>query len=300
MPHNILISGGTGLVGSELITSLSSKGHSVSLLSRSKGDGNETVFQWDHKKGYIQEGAFDGVDTLVHLAGAGVADKRWTDDRKKEIIESRTLSSNLLFETLKNQPNKVKTLVAASAIGYYGMDTGDQLMTEASPAGNDFLAHVVKEWEASTKQFESLGIRVVQIRIGVVLAKEGGALPKILQPPVAAPLASGDQYMSWIHMDDLVGIIVKAIEDQKMMGVFNGVAPMPENNRDFTKIAAKAFGKLYLPIPVPGFLLKLILGEMAQIVTGGNKVSAKKIEASGYSFLFSELERALAHLAKGK
>jgi uncharacterized protein (TIGR01777 family) len=298
MLHNILISGGTGLVGSELIPSLNSKGHKVSLLSRSKGKGDESVFQWDHKKGYIQEGAFDGVDTLVHLAGAGVADKRWTADRKKEIIESRTFSSNLLFETLKNQPNQVKTLVAASAIGYYGMDTGDQLMTETSPAGKDFLAHVVEEWEASTQQFESLGIRVIQIRIGVVLAKEGGALPKILQPPVAAPLASGNQYMSWIHMDDLVGIIVKAIEDQKMTGVFNAVAPMPENNRDFTKIAAKAFGKLYLPIPVPGFLLQLILGEMAQIVTGGNKVSAKKMEASGYDFQFNELEKALAHLAK--
>lgn len=300
MPHNILISGGTGLVGSQLIPALNLKGHSVSLLSRAKAEGDESIFQWNHKKGYIQEGAFDGVDTLVHLAGAGVADKKWTAQRKKEIIESRTLSSNLLFETLKNQPNQVKTLVAASAIGYYGMDTGDQLMTEASAAGNDFLAQVVKAWEASTKQFESLGIRVVQIRIGVVLAKEGGALPKILQPPVAAPLASGNQFMSWIHMDDLVGIIVKAIEDENMTGVFNGVAPKAENNRDFTKLAAKAFGKLYLPIPVPGFLLKLILGEMAQIVTGGNKVSAQKLEHSGYNFQFFELEKALAHLAKGK
>lgn len=300
MPHNILISGGTGLVGSQLIPALHSKGHKVSLLSRAKAEEDESIFQWNHKKGYIQEGAFDGVDTLVHLAGAGVADKKWTAQRKKEIIESRTLSSNLLFETIKNQPNQVKTLVAASAIGYYGMDTEDQLMTEESPAGNDFLAEVVKAWEASTKQFESLGIRVVQIRIGVVLAKEGGALPKILQPPVAAPLASGNQFMSWIHMDDLVGIIAKAIEDENMTGVFNGVAPKAENNRDFTKLAAKAFGKLYLPIPVPGFLLKLILGEMAQIVTGGNKVSAQKLENSGYNFQFFELEKALAHLAKGK
>jgi len=178
------------------------------------------------------------------------------------------------------------------------MDTGDQLMTETSVSGNDFLAHVVKEWEASTKQFESLGIRVVQIRIGVVLAKEGGALPKILQPPVAAPLASGHQYMSWIHMNDLVGIIVKAIEDEKMTGVFNAVAPKPENNRDFTKLAAKAFRKIYLPIPVPGFLLKLILGEMAQIVMGGNKVSAQKIQNAGYNFQFGELEGALSHLAR--
>lgn len=297
MPHNILITGGTGLVGSKLIPSLQSQGHKVSLLSRSKGQGAETVFQWDHKKGYIQDSAFNGVDTLVHLAGAGVADKSWTAERKKEIIESRTLSSNLLFETLKNQPNQVKTLVAASAIGYYGMDTGEQLMTESSPAGNDFLAHVVKEWETSTKQFESLGIRVVQLRIGVVLAKEGGALPKILQPPVAAPLASGHQYMSWIHMDDLVEIITKAVEDENLSGVFNAVAPQPETNRNFTKKAAKAFKKLYLPIPVPGFLLKLILGEMAQIVTGGNNVSAKKLEDVGFQFQFSELEKALSSLS---
>jgi hypothetical protein len=298
MPHNILITGGTGLVGAELIKSLAAKGNTLSILSRSKGEDSSTpTFQWDHKKEFIEDGAFDGVDTLVHLAGAGVADKRWTEERKKEIIESRTLSSNLLYETLKNKPHQVKTLVAASAIGYYGMDTGDQLMTETSKSGSDFLAQVVKEWEASTKQFESLGIRVVQVRIGVVLAKEGGALPKILQPPVAAPLASGDQFMSWIHMYDLVGIIEKGIEDHKMKGIYNAVAPKAETNRDFTKIAAKAFGKLYLPIPVPSFALKLALGEMAQIVTGGNKVSAQKIEDIGFEFQFPALGKALTDLA---
>jgi hypothetical protein len=298
MPHNILITGGTGLVGAELIQSLTAKGNKVSILSRSKNkNSNIPVFQWDHQKDFLEDGSFDGVETLIHLAGAGVADQRWTDKRKKEIIESRTLSTDLLFETLKNKPHTVKTVVAASAIGYYGMDTGDQLMTEKSTAGGDFLAHVVKEWETSTKRFEALGIRVVQIRIGVVLANEGGALPKILQPPVAAPLASGNQFMSWIHMDDLVGIIEKGIEEESMAGVYNAVAPKPETNRDFTKIASKAFKKIYLPIPVPGFLLKLALGEMAQIVTGGNNVSAQKIVTEGFSFKFPELEGALQHLA---
>lgn len=301
MSKSVLISGGTGLVGSELVKLLQKNGHEVRLLSRSKGKGETPpVFQWDYKKEYIEEGAFDGVDTLVHLAGAGVADKRWTKDRKEEILKSRTQTSNLLYEKLKNTDHNVRTLVAASAVGYYGMDTGDTNLREKSPAGHDFLAEVVKAWEDSTSRFTELGIRVVQIRIGVVLSNEGGALPKLLAPPVAAPLASGKQFMSWIHITDLVRVLCKSVEEESMIGSYNGVAPEPLTNRQFTKRAAKAFGKLYLPIPVPKFVLNLFLGEMAQVVTGGNKVSAYKISKTGFDFKYAKLQNALEDLAKNK
>ncbi|KOF04611.1 epimerase [Roseivirga seohaensis subsp. aquiponti] len=301
MSKSILISGGTGLVGSELVTLLKGAGHQVRLLSRSKGKGESVpVYQWDYKNNYVEEGAFDGVDTLIHLAGAGVADKRWTKERKEEILKSRTQTSDLLYEKLKNTNHSVRTLVAASAVGYYGMDTGDVNLREDSPAGHDFLADVVKAWEDSTSRFTELGIRVVQIRIGVVLSNDGGALPKLLAPPVAAPLASGKQYMSWIHISDLIRILCKSVEDVNMIGPYNAVAPEPLTNKEFTKRAAKAFGKLYLPIPVPNFVLHLVLGEMAQVVTGGNKVSAYKINKTGYDFKFTRLQNALEDLAKNK
>ncbi|WP_421977488.1 TIGR01777 family oxidoreductase [Roseivirga seohaensis] len=301
MSKSILISGGTGLVGSELVTLLKGAGHQVRLLSRSKGKGESVpVYQWDYKNNYVEEGAFDGIDTLIHLAGAGVADKRWTKERKEEILKSRTQTSDLLYEKLKNRNHSVRTLVAASAVGYYGMDTGDVNLREDSPAGHDFLADVVKAWEDSTSRFTELGIRVVQIRIGVVLSNDGGALPKLLAPPVAAPLASGKQYMSWIHISDLVRILCKSVEDVNMIGPYNAVAPEPLTNKEFTKRAAKAFGKLYLPIPVPKFVLHLVLGEMAQVVTGGNKVSAYKINKTGYDFKFTRLQNALEDLAKNK
>lgn len=301
MSKTILITGGTGLVGSQLVTMLQSHGHQVRLLSRSKGkEGEPTTFLWDYKKGYIEPGAFDGVDTLIHLAGAGVADKRWTRERKEEILNSRTETSKLLYETLKNQPNSVKTLVSASAVGYYGMDTGSTSLKEDAPVGKDFLAHVTHAWEKETCKFTEIGIRVAQIRIGVVLSNEGGALPKLLAPPVAAPIGGGNQYMSWIHITDLVRMFTYAVENDSLAGPYNGVAPAPKINKEFTKQAAKAYGKLYLPIPVPGFLLHLVLGAMAGVVTGGNKVSAHKIHMEGFDFKFTQLENALADLAKNK
>jgi uncharacterized protein len=169
-------------------------------------------------------------------------------------------------------------------------------MTETSPVGKDFLAHVTDAWEASTRRFKELGIRVVQLRIGVVLSDKGGALVKLLEPPVAAPLGSGKQYMSWIHIDDVCGMILHLLENKGLEGPYNVVGPRPYTNRDFTKTAAKVFGKTYLPVPVPKLVLKLMLGEMASIVLGGSKVSSAKIEKSGYKFLFPKLEQAVEDL----
>ena len=297
MPQKILITGGTGLVGSALIPMLKKQGHEIVVLSRTKAkNASYEVFVWDYKKEYIDEGAFKGVDTVIHLAGAGVADSKWTTDRKDEIYNSRTKTSILLFRELEKGGHQVKTFVAASAIGLYGNDTGNSIVTETSPTGSDFLAHVTDAWETATNKVKALDIRLVQLRVGVVLSKQGGALVELLKPPVAAPLGKGEQYMSWIHMGDLCRMFIEAVENPTLEGAYNAVAPHPETNRNLTKKAAKAFKKTFLPIPVPSLVIKLMLGEMAAIVLGGNRVSSAKIQRAGFNFRFPKLERAVEDL----
>ncbi len=298
MSQKILITGGTGLVGSVLIPMLKAKGHQIVVLSRSKKKHPDyEVFEWDYKREYIEAGAFEGVDTIMHLAGAGVADAKWTTERKEEIYNSRTKTSLLIFNELQKIDHQVKTFVAASAIGIYGSNTGNQLIREKAPVGHDFLAHVTDAWETATNKIATLGIRLVQLRIGVVLSKAGGALIELLKPPVAAPLGKGTQYMSWIHIVDLAQLFINAMENDGYVGPYNAVAPKPETNRDFTKKAAKAFGKVFLPIPVPALVLKIMLGEMAAIVLGGSRISSHKIEEVGFKFRFPKLEDALSDLS---
>lgn len=295
----VLITGGTGLVGSRLIPQLQSKGHEVVVLSRSKDASKPyPIFEWDYKKEYIENGAFNGVDTVIHLAGAGVADKRWTAERKEEIYNSRTKTSHLLYKTLKETENNVKTFISASAIGYYGLDTGSTNLNETAPVGHDFLAHVVDAWETSTNKVADLGIRLVQLRIGIVLAEDGGALVELLKPPVAAPLGNGKQYMSWIHIEDLSKMFIHALENEDLLGTYNAVGPRAATNRELTQEAAQIFGKKYLPIPVPGLVLKLMLGEMAKMVIGGNRVSSEKIMKTGFEYTYPKLTEALKDLAK--
>ncbi len=296
MSKKVLITGGTGLVGKALIELLNANGYQVAVLSRSaKSMAHATAYKWDIPNDYIDPMAFEGTEVIIHLAGAGVAEKRWTAERKEEIYNSRTKSSLLLYNYLKDNDHSVHTFIAASAIGLYGMDTGSTNIKEDAPVGTDFLAHVTDAWEASTKKIESLGINLFQTRIGIVLSNKGGALKEILKPPVAAPLGNGQQYMSWIHISDLCKMILYAIE-HKLSGPFNAVGPKPMTNREFTKVAAKSFGKPYLPIPVPRLVLKLMLGEMAQIVLGGSRISCEKILSAGFNFEFPKLEEALADL----
>lgn len=295
MGKHILITGGTGLIGSSLIEALQSRGHTIAVLSRSK-KGIHPTYIWDYKKKYIEEGAFSGVDTIVHLAGAGVADKRWTAERKEEIIKSRTETTALLYESLKNSENSVKNFIGASAIGFYGADTGEVMLDETAPLGNDFLAQVTEAWETSAVKMKDLGLRTTLLRIGIVLSNQGGALQELLKPPVAAPLGNGKQFMSWIHIKDLVDMFIFAIENEEIEGVFNAVGTSPLTNKEFTQIAAKVYKKPFLPLPVPGFALKLLMGEMASIVLGGNKVSAEKISKSGFKHTFNDLEVALKDL----
>jgi uncharacterized protein len=296
----ILVTGGSGLIGSRLSELLTQAGYEVAWLSRSSGTADKyKTYTWDIEGGVIQDGALEGLEAIVHLAGAGVADKRWTEARKKLILESRTKSTALLMEKLSALKRQPKVFIGASAIGYYGADTADVLIDEKSPAGDDFLAQVVKFWEVSSAAVEGIGIRRVLIRVGVVLSASGGALPQLLAPlkfGLGAPLGTGKQWMSWIHIDDLCRLFREAIENTAYTGVYNGVSPSPVTNKEITKEAAKVLNKpLWLP-PVPGFVLKMALGEMAQIVLGGSKISSKKAEEMGFKFDYTHLNSALKNI----
>ncbi|RXK48896.1 TIGR01777 family oxidoreductase [Aquirufa rosea] len=291
----ILITGGTGFIGQAWQKKCREKGYEVVVLSRHGGD-----FQWNPAKGEIDSRALEGVDAIVHLAGAGIAEKRWTKARKEELIQSRVQSSALLFKTLKEHPNQVQTLISASGIGYYGADTGEQICEENSEPGHDFISQCTQAWEGSLSGIESLGIRLVKFRIGLVMGNGGGILP-VLQKPiqwfVGANLGNGRQWQSWIHLDDLLAMFDWALHQKSMHGVYNAVAPEPLRQADLNQQLAKAMHRpLFLP-PVPAWVLKLILGEMAVLVTGGNLVSSSRIQKeAGFSFRFVRFSEALADL----
>lgn len=293
--QNILITGGSGLIGQRITDLLEKKGYQVAWLGRTAHPGRKT-YLWNIDKQEIDLDAIEWADAIVHLAGAGIAEKRWSPERKKLILESRTQSARLLFSALEKAKKRPNVFISASAVGYYGFDTGTTLMDESSPPGSDFLAEVVKAWENEAKKMESLDIRTVMLRTGIVLDAEGGALAEILKPPVAAPLGSGDQWMSWIHIDDLARIYSFALEKTTLQGVYNAVGPNPATNQQLTQEVAYAKGKTYIGFGVPEFLLRLLLGEMAEMVLGGNRVSCQKIQKAGFQFEFYELSAALKDL----
>ncbi|MEO6150156.1 MAG: TIGR01777 family oxidoreductase [Mucilaginibacter sp.] len=294
MKH-ILLTGGTGLLGTQLTNLLLSKGYTVSHLSRGPGkDARIQTFLWDIEKGRIDERSIDGVDTIIHLAGAGIADKSWTDERKKLLLDSRTKSIALVYSVLKKKQHQVKTIISASGIGYYS-DRGDELMFEDSAPANDFLATCCVEWEKAVDEGKELGLRIVKFRTGVVLDAAGGALPKLALPVkfgVGAALGSGKQWISWIHTQDVIDMYLFGIEHE-IEGAYNMAAPIPVTNRQLIKAAAKHLKRpLWLP-NVPAFALKLFLGEMATLVLGSTKVSAQKIEQAGFKFSYPDVDAAL-------
>jgi uncharacterized protein (TIGR01777 family) len=295
---NILITGGSGLVGKQITALLESKGYVVAWLSRSAQA--RTHFLWDVTAQTIDPQAMEWADAVIHLAGEGVAEKRWTAARKKSILDSRTQSTQLVHSAIEQAEKKPLAFISASAIGYYGFQTGATLVEESSPSGTDFLADVVIAWEQEVKKIEALAVRCVLLRIGIVLDAKGGALGEMLKPPVAAPLGSGDQWMSWIHVADLAKLFVFALEKTTLQGIYNAVGPQPATNQQLTKEAAAAKGKLYLGIGVPGFALKLVLGEMAAMVLGGNRVSSQKIQKAGFEFEFPELGAALKDIFRAE
>ncbi|QSE98320.1 TIGR01777 family oxidoreductase [Fulvivirga lutea] len=300
MPKTILITGGTGLVGSRLTELLKEKNFKVRYLSRTAGSKNGVqAYVWDVEKQTIDKSALEGVDAIIHLAGAGVADKKWTAARKKEILESRTRSTQLLHDTLKSINHEVKSFVSASAIGYYGWDTGGVWVKEGSRFGDDFLATVTKAWEEKVDQITELGIRTAKLRIGIVFSEKGGALYEMAKPikfGVGAPLGSGNQYMSWIHIDDLCNMFIHAVENDDVNDVYNAVGPNPETNKVITKETAKVLNRpCFLP-NVPAFVLKLMLGKRAAMILGGSRVSCEKIQATGFKFSYPTLPEALKDL----
>lgn len=299
--HRILITGASGLIGSALTAMLLNGDGQVFHLGRTKSANGIPSFSWDISRRRIDPGALEGVDTIIHLAGASVAPARWTTKRKKEIMDSRVESTRLLREVLSSTGHNVRTLICASGVNYYGYGKY-KTFREEDPAGDDFLARVTRAWETEADRFSELGIRVVKLRIGMVLSGEGGAL-RVLALPVkyflGAALGDGEQPISWIHITDLCRIIAKAIQDRSMSGSYNVVAPEVVTNREMTKGIARVLHRPMLPA-VPAFAMKLALGELAEMVLNGTRASCEKIRAAGYAFTFPELMPALGDALRGE
>ncbi len=296
---NITATGATGLIGSKLVRALRDRGDEVTVLSRSPDRaraalGVEAV-AWDPMAGPAPGAALEGRDAVVHLAGEPVA-QRWTAEAKERIRASRATGTRNLREGLAalSDPARPRTLVSSSAVGYYGKH-GDERLPESTPAGDDFLAQVCVAWEREADHAEQLGMRVVKIRTGVVLDKTGGALKTMLPPfklGVGGPVAGGAQYLPWIHVDDLVGLYLHALDDASWSGAYNGAAPEPVTNKAFSKALGRA---LHRPAfaPVPAAAIKLLYGEMAEIVTEGQRAVPERPLARGYAFRNADLDAAL-------
>ncbi|SDG42187.1 hypothetical protein SAMN04487996_118150 [Dyadobacter soli] len=298
MGKKVLITGGTGLIGKRLTQMLLEKGYEVAYLSRKKASiASVQVFEWDIQKNYIEEGALDNVHFLVHLAGTNVGEGRWTEERKKAILESRTESIKLIARKLAEKQSQPAAFVSASGVSYYGQDTGDRKNAENTPPGDDFLSHVSVEWEKAADQVAALGIRTVKLRTGIVVSKDGGAIPRMALPArfgVGAPLGSGKQWISWIHLDDMCRMYMEALENESWHGAYNAVAAPPVTNEDLTKAICKVLGRPQWFPNVPAFALKLVFGEMAAVVLGGNYVVNERIEGeTGFRYRYGELEGAL-------
>ena len=303
----VIITGGTGLVGKVLGQALLEKGYDVIVLTRGGGpvtNRSQSITgvryaEWNIEKQTIDKKAIAEADYIIHLAGAGVADKRWTKKRKQEILESRVNSCKLIVDTLKSIPNKVKTVVSASAIGWYGPDPvipNPKPFEEDNAPNNDFLGTTCRQWEESIEPINTLGKRLVKLRIGIVLSKDGGALKEFIKPlkfGVAAILGNGKQLISWIHIDDLVRMFIAAIENSTMNGVYNAVAPHPVSNKELTLQLAKSRKKFFVPIHVPSFVLKIALGEMSIEVLKSTTVSCSKVQLSEFDFSYPDIVTAL-------
>ena len=299
----ILITGATGLVGQELVSLLLQNGHTVHYLSTSNNklvtNSNYKGFYWNPKTAEIDTDSLADVEVVVHLAGASVA-KKWTKSYKDEIIDSRVLSTKLLFQTLQNTPNHVKQIVSASAIGIYPDSLTNIYHESDLDIDVSFLGNVVKLWENEVNQFEKLQLIVSKIRIGIVLANNGGALQEMVKPiqyGVGAAFGSGEQYQSWIHIQDLVAIFYHVIEN-KLPGIYNGVSPYPVTNTELTKSIAKTLNKPFFLPNIPKFVMQLILGEMHQILFSSQHVSCRKLLDENFQFKFASLDKALNDLLK--
>jgi uncharacterized protein len=300
----ILVTGATGLIGRSLCRALTDDGHAVAAVSRSpvkpRGLAVAEVFRWDPQNGRLPHAALDGVDAVVNLTGEPLDARRWSDQQKRLIRDSRIVTTRNLVEGLGSVDRKPAVLVSGSAVGFYG-DRGDEQLEETSPAGHGFMSEVCEEWEREAARATELGVRVVQVRTGVVLSAEGGALKKMLAPfklGLGGPLGSGKQWFPWIHVKDIIGIFRHAVLTATLAGPVNGVAPEPVTNREFTRELGRAVHRPAF-LPVPEMALRVLMGEMSAVLFGSQRVVPKAALASGYEFHYPLLESALANLLGG-
>lgn len=300
---SVLITGGSGLIGKYLTSLLLNEGYNVVHLSRhANGIGKVKVFRWDPSQEYIDPEAFKDIDYLIHLSGANIGEKRWSVSRKEEIIRSRVDSANLLFRTISKNNHKLKAFITASAVGYYGSQNSERILTEEDPPSSDFLGTTCRLWEESADLFAGLGIRTVRIRSGVVLAKSATVLTRLMNPAkwgLVLRLGSGKQYLPWIHIEDLCRIYLKAVKDQTMQGAYNAVAPECINHNDFVRSMAGVLKRPVILPAVPGFIINAVMGEMSEIILNGCCISAEKIIESGFCFRFKKLDDALKNIIAG-
>lgn len=296
----IAVTGSTGMVGTSVVAALEARGDLVRRLVRHAVTDGDREIHWDPDRGEIDAAELNGVDAVVHLAGENIAGRRWSADFKRRILESRTKGTRLLAETLAGLEMKPSVLVSASATGVYG-NRHDEEVDELAPSGNGFLAEVCREWEAAVEPAHDADIRVVKLRIGPVLSPQGGALAKMLPPfkmGLGGVIGSGQQYFSWITLDDLVSVILFALDNESLKGPVNAVTPHPVTNREFTKTLGRVLGRPTI-FPMPAFAARLAFGEMAdEMLIGGVKVSPHELIQAGFPFAYPELEPALRHLLK--
>ena len=292
---NVLISGATGLIGSALVPELEAKGHTVTRLSRSRSGAN--TIRWDPSAGTI-DGDLEGTDAVVHLAGESIAQGRWNPDKKRRILDSRVQGTRLLAEKISALATPPKVMVSMSAVGYYG-DRGDEVLTEESAPGADFLTRVCREWEAAAEPARRAGIRVVHPRLGIVLTPQGGALGTTL--PIfklggGGKIGSGRQWWSWVALDDVVGSVLHALTDEGVEGPVNVGSPNPMTNAEYTKVLGKVLGRpTVLPLPAPA--ARIMLGEVADaLLLASQRMRPARLQATGYAFRYPQLEGALRHL----
>jgi uncharacterized protein (TIGR01777 family) len=300
MKEIVLITGAGGLIARELSKQLENE-YTIRFLTRHKKRENE--FVWDINKGMIDEKALEDVSHVIHLAGANISEKRWTDDRKKELISSRVDSAQLILKTLQKNNCVLKSFISASGINYYGTETTNKIFTEKDGPGNDFLSEIVVVWEKAADEFKEKHVaeRVVKLRTAVVLSEKDGALKKMLptiKMGIGSPLGSGKQYMPWIHIKDICSMYEFAVKKHDMDGAFNAVAPEHTTNKELTDMIAQILKKpLFMP-NVPTFALRLIFGELSDAVLKGSRASSEKIRKAGFQFEFPELDKALKDLLK--
>ncbi|MEX2173194.1 MAG: TIGR01777 family oxidoreductase [Pirellulaceae bacterium] len=297
-----LVTGATGFVGRRLVSRLDRPvvlSRNAARAEKSLAQFQVKAFDWDPQRPPPAE-AFDGVDAVFHLAGDPVAEGRWTESKKARILNSRVLGTRNLVSTLRAIGKGLPVLVSASAIGMYG-SRGDELLDETSPPGDDFLAEVCKGWEREAAEARQLGARVVSVRVGIVLGPKGGPLSKMLLPfrfGMGSPLGTGQQYMSWIHLDDLVGILLHAAQTPSVHSPLNGVSPNPVTNRKFTDVLGKVLGRPTFMPPLPRIVLRPMLGEVADVVLGSQRVLPTATLAAGYRYQYPELEPALRNILR--